>query len=71
MIREMTAISTPVHYRELPQDDPPRRRPAIERAVRTLGWRPVVDLAEGLGHTIDWFRSRSGAPREAGVTVAG
>ncbi|MFI5571327.1 UDP-glucuronic acid decarboxylase family protein [Streptomyces sp. NPDC051740] len=71
MVREMTEISAPVHYRELPQDDPPRRRPAIERAVRTLGWRPLVDLTEGLGHTIEWFRSRSGELRGGEVTVAG
>jgi dTDP-glucose 4,6-dehydratase len=71
LVREMTEVSAPVHYRELPQDDPPRRRPAIDRAGHALGWRPVVDLAEGLGRTIDWFRSRAPELRAADLTVAG
>jgi dTDP-glucose 4,6-dehydratase len=71
LVREMTEVSAPVHYRQLPQDDPPRRRPAIDRAGHALGWRPVVDLAEGLGRTIDWFRSRAPELRAADLTVAG
>ncbi|MFF7974925.1 NAD-dependent epimerase/dehydratase family protein [Streptomyces sp. NPDC007905] len=76
MVRRMTEVSAPVQYRQLPQDDPPRRRPAIDRAARTLGWRPAIGLEEGLRHTIDHFRARSeelrGAElRGADLTVAG
>ncbi|MDG5805161.1 SDR family oxidoreductase [Streptomyces ossamyceticus] len=81
LVRRMTGVEAPVHYRELPQDDPPRRRPAIDRAVRALGWRPAVDLPEGLRHTIDWFATHSGDPateplaevgaRSADLPVAG
>jgi UDP-glucuronate decarboxylase len=36
----------------LPIDDPKRRRPEIKRAELLLGWRPVVELSEGLKATI-------------------
>ncbi|MBL8168153.1 MAG: SDR family oxidoreductase [Acidobacteria bacterium] len=29
---------------------------AIERAEKLLGYRPLVALAEGLRHTVDWYR---------------
>lgn len=50
----------------LPQDDPRRRRPNIERAASLLGWSPKVGLDEGLSQTIAWFAqcmktTRSGA----------
>jgi dTDP-glucose 4,6-dehydratase len=44
-------------YRELPQDDPKRRKPDIARARQLLGWEPTVDRAEGLRRTLDYFRA--------------
>ncbi|MGI6655804.1 MAG: UDP-glucuronic acid decarboxylase family protein [Desulfobulbus sp.] len=41
----------------LPQDDPKQRRPDISLAKKTLGWEPKIKLEEGLGKTIDYFRS--------------
>jgi UDP-glucuronate decarboxylase len=41
-----------VIHEPLPIDDPQRRRPCIDRAETLLGWRPVVDLSEGLEATI-------------------
>ncbi|WP_372726380.1 UDP-glucuronic acid decarboxylase family protein [Novipirellula sp.] len=43
--------------RPLPSDDPTRRRPDIRLAKEQLGWEPKVPLAEGLKHTIDWFKT--------------
>ena len=43
--------------RPLPSDDPTRRRPDISLAKEQLGWEPKVPLAEGLKHTIDWFKT--------------
>jgi dTDP-glucose 4,6-dehydratase len=43
-------------YRDLPQDDPKRRRPDITRAQTILGWNPTIDRAEGLKRTLDYFR---------------
>lgn len=46
-----------VVHEPLPQDDPKRRRPDITKAQTILGWNPVVDRAEGLKRTLEYFRS--------------
>ncbi len=55
MIRRITASpSAPVH-RQLPVDDPRRRRPDISTARRLLDWQPQTSLEDGLGRTIAWW----------------
>lgn len=44
-------------YKDLPQDDPKRRRPDITRAQQILGWNPTVDRADGLRRTLEYFRT--------------
>lgn len=44
-------------FKELPVDDPCRRRPDISLAREKLGWEPKVQIEEGLRKTVDWFRS--------------
>ncbi|HUT97726.1 MAG TPA: NAD-dependent epimerase/dehydratase family protein [bacterium] len=55
-VLELTGSESQVEYHALPVDDPTRRRPDITVAGRELGWRPEVDLAEGLKKTIAWFK---------------
>jgi dTDP-glucose 4,6-dehydratase/UDP-glucuronate decarboxylase len=43
-------------------DDPTRRRPDIGRARRELSWEPRVELRDGVGRTIDYFREVTGRP---------
>ncbi|MFH1856882.1 MAG: UDP-glucuronic acid decarboxylase family protein [Candidatus Omnitrophota bacterium] len=45
-----------VEFKELPQDDPQRRRPDINKAKELLKWQPVISLEAGLERTIEWFR---------------
>ena len=52
----MTGTSAGIEYRPLPQDDPVRRQPNIDRARTELGWGPMIDLDEGLRRTIEYFR---------------
>ncbi|MEB3237869.1 MAG: UDP-glucuronic acid decarboxylase family protein [Candidatus Sericytochromatia bacterium] len=52
----MLGLETGREHRPLPPDDPRQRRPDITRATATVGWKPVVPLAEGLDLTADWFR---------------
>jgi nucleoside-diphosphate-sugar epimerase len=47
-----------LEWRDLPVDDPTRRRPDIEKARKLLGWEPRVQLREGLRQTIAWFGAR-------------
>jgi dTDP-glucose 4,6-dehydratase len=56
LVLELTKASSEIIFEPLPLDDPTRRRPDISLATRVLGWRPEVDLREGLARTYDWFR---------------
>jgi len=52
----------PIEYRPLPADDPTQRQPNIDRAMETLDWKPRVELEEGLGQTVSYFRELLGRP---------
>ena len=56
LVLELTGSSSEIVFEPLPVDDPTRRRPDITLATRVLGWRPEVELREGLARTYDWFR---------------
>jgi UDP-glucuronate decarboxylase len=47
-----------IKYLPLPQDDPRQRQPNIERATKLLGWKPTIQLAEGLKKTVAYFSER-------------
>ncbi|KAJ4454633.1 putative UDP-glucuronic acid decarboxylase 1 [Paratrimastix pyriformis] len=58
MVIRMTGSQSQLVYRELPGDDPCRRRPDNSLAREKLGgWQPVVQLEQGLERTIAYFRS--------------
>ena len=46
----------PIVHRDLPIDDPTRRRPDTTLLQSLTGWRPKVSLDEGLRRTIPYFR---------------
>ena len=51
----MTGARSKIVHCPLPQDDPRQRCPDITLANQLLGWRPTVDLADGLLKTIGYF----------------
>jgi UDP-glucuronate decarboxylase len=55
-IIEMTGTSSKIIYKELPSDDPTRRRPDITKAKKILDWEPNIPLEEGLKNTIEYFQ---------------
>lgn len=57
-IVSMTGSASKIVYKELPMDDPVRRKPDISLAKKTLDWEPVVPLDEGLSKTIAYFREK-------------
>ena len=55
---EMTGAKSKIEYKELPSDDPQRRRPDISLAKEKLSWQPVVKLEDGLKKTIEYFKGQ-------------
>ena len=55
LIIGMTNAKSNLVFKELPVNDPQRRRPDIGLAKSELGWQPVVPLKEGLARTIAYF----------------
>ncbi len=43
-------------YKDLPSDDPKKRKPDISLAKKELGWEPKIQLKEGLLLTVKYFR---------------
>ena len=56
-IVRLAGSKSTIEFRELPVDDPKQRRPDISHARSLLGWEPQVALEEGLGRTLEYFRS--------------
>ena len=54
---KLTGSRSRIAYKPLPADDPQVRRPDIRQARAKLGWKPEVQLAEGLSRTIEYFRA--------------
>ena len=56
VIKRLTGSKSRIIHKELPQDDPARRRPDITKAKKYLGWEPKVCLEDGLKETIAYFK---------------
>lgn len=57
LVKQLTASASEIVFsEELPQDDPVKRRPDIEKAKKILSWKPKVSLEEGLSRTIQYLR---------------
>ena len=57
LVVELTGSRCQLVHQPLPVDDPTQRQPDITLAIERLGWKPAVELREGLARTIEWFRS--------------
>lgn len=55
-IIELTSSPSKIIYRDLPEDDPLKRRPDITKATKFLNWKPSVNLKDGLKRTIEYFK---------------
>ena len=60
-ILRLTGSSSRIVHRALPVDDPKVRKPDITRATTILEWGPRVSLEDGLGKTIEYFRTKLAA----------
>ena len=60
LIHRVTGSSSDVIHQPLPQDDPTRRRPDIERAATILDWSPEIDVATGIEMAVAYFAKQLG-----------
>jgi UDP-glucuronate decarboxylase len=54
---ELTESKSRIVFQGLPSDDPKQRKPDITLAKNLLGWKPSIELDEGLISTIEYFRT--------------
>lgn len=63
IIIDLTGSASRIVHRSLPADDPKQRQPNIRKAEELLGWRPTVQLRDGLTRTIAYFEQLLGTER--------
>lgn len=56
LVAETVEVELNLVFKELPRDDPQRRRPDISYAIDQLDWIPATDLKAGIQRTVNWFR---------------
>lgn len=57
IIKRITNSPSEIVFSEdLPEDDPIKRRPSLEKAKRILSWEPKVSLEVGLKKTIEYIK---------------
>ena len=57
LIKNIINPNLDIIFEPLPQDDPKRRKPAINLAKKMLNWEPAISLELGLLKTIDYFKN--------------
>lgn len=57
LVLDLTGSKSEVVFTPIGKDDPKRRCPDISRATKILGWKPKVNLEEGLEKTIYYFKN--------------
>lgn len=58
IIISLTGSESNIIYQDIPEDDPPIRKPDITKAKELLGFSPEISLEEGLKNIIPWFRKK-------------
>ena len=69
LVVELTGSSSAIVSVPLPAEregDPMQRCPDISLIKSTYGWKPRIELAEGLRRMIDWFRAYEDTDRRRG-----
>ncbi len=55
-IKQLTGSASPIVFKELPTDDPVRRKPDIAQARARLDWDPQITIEDGLVETVNYFK---------------
>lgn len=55
-IKKIINSSSQITFKELPVDDPERRKPDLTKTKSKLKWQPITPLENGLQKTINYFK---------------
>lgn len=58
LVIALTGSRSILTFEDSPGDDPKQRKPDISRAQSWFGWKPTIELEQGLTMTIQEFKSR-------------
>ena len=58
IVINLTGSNSKIINKPLPEDDPSKRQPDIGLAIEKLGWKPKIELDDGLERTIEYFIER-------------
>src|SRR5688572_6581583 len=58
-LRRAAGVSVPLQHLPARQGELPRSAVSNEKAVASLGWRPKINLEDGLGMTYEYFAGRA------------
>ena len=58
IIKKLTNSKSEIVYKNLPHDDPLKRKPDASLAKEKLNWQPKIPLKDGLVRTIEYFKKR-------------
>jgi UDP-glucuronate decarboxylase len=57
IILDLANSKSKLVYKDLPSDDPKRRRPDITLAKKKLSWEPKTSFNDGIQKTISYFNN--------------
>lgn len=58
LIIQKTGSNSKIIFDKLPEDDPVKRKPNIELAIKILQWEPAIPIEVGIDRTISYFKDR-------------
>lgn len=59
LIKEITGSKSNIKFCEANQDDPPRRKPCINKAIKEIEWTPKIELEYGLEKCIEYYSNQN------------
>lgn len=59
LVKEITGSKSNIKFCEANQDDPPRRKPSINKAIKEIEWTPKIELEYGLEKRIEYYSNQN------------
>lgn len=56
IIKQKINQNLEIKFLPLPQDDPIKRKPCIDKAISFLNWEPQINIYKGIDKTIEYFK---------------